>query len=169
MKTPAAQSRELLRRTGSAAVPPASPDALESAKAASLSYAETPVRALRENREAEGLFIWIPLGKSSATHPSLGGLSRWSFLRHGVMFGSVQVAPATCKQPGAMPKAENSTAIIRAGAKCATKTNTAGSSPSPRRCRRFATRLKPILPGPDYRATRSWPRWSGFWRPALFA
>lgn len=63
MKTPAAQSRELLRRTAGAAVPPASPDALESAKAASLSYVRDTSRGITRKRRGRGFVYLDPAGK----------------------------------------------------------------------------------------------------------
>ena len=61
--------------------------------------------------------------------------SRWRSRRPGPTCGSARTRAATCRPPAATPAAASSTAITRAGARCATRPSSAGCSSSRRAAR----------------------------------
>ncbi len=77
--------------------------------------------------------------------PNCSASARSPSRRRGPTSGSVRALSVISRRRAATRAAANSTAIIRAGARSATKSSTDGSSRSPRRCRAFARRTNADL------------------------
>ena len=83
--------------------------------------------------------------------------------------GFVPIPTATFRRPAWTKRVASNTVIIRAGAKCATKPNSRGSSLLPTRCPRFASAPTPICASGLYRAKRFWRPSFNCWKKPRFA
>jgi hypothetical protein len=99
-------------------------DPVESAKAAGLRYVSDERPGIRRKRVGKNFTYIDPDGQTVRDEKHWRAFVRWPFRLPTKMFGFARWPMAICKRPASTTVAASSIAIIRAGARCATKLNT---------------------------------------------